>query len=62
VYSFGVVFYNSLGLPSDVYWIADIKMPDNRTYNYMGFREAFALGVEFEINPDFFEKYTEIRY
>lgn len=27
IYRFGIIFYNSKGLPSPVYWIGDIKMP-----------------------------------
>ena len=51
VYRFGIVFYNSKNIASPVYWIGDIRFPDNLTSPAFSFEDhrlyGYPIGVRF---------------
>lgn len=53
IYRFGIIFYNSKGLPSPVYWIGDIKFPhasQSKPFTYsIGDLYASAIGLQFKV-------------
>lgn len=67
VYRFGIIFYNSKGLPSPVYWIGDIKMPHATQIDPFRFEDGQlvgkALGLRFTVKnmPDEAVSYEIVR-
>lgn len=50
-YRFGIIFYNSKGVPSPVHWICDIRMPSGDTTGCAAFEHDTSNGAEVVAKP-----------